>query len=71
MVFKANRTRHQSDQRTEELLNAHPINQLGVVLNQLKVERMEDYLGEIPRQRNAIRIQLKKLLTRNYRLIKN
>lgn len=71
MVFKANRTRHQSDQRTEELLNAYPITQLGVVLNQLKVDRMEDYLGEIPRPRNAIRIQIKKLLTRNYRLIKN
>ncbi len=63
-VFKANRNRTKSDQRAEKLFNASPKHFLGAIVNQLHIENMEDYLGEIPKQRSWIRIKLKTILSK-------
>jgi hypothetical protein len=63
-VFKANRNRTKSDQRAEKLFNSSPKHFLGAIVNQLHIENMEDYLGEIPKQRSWIRIKLKTILSK-------
>jgi succinoglycan biosynthesis transport protein ExoP len=62
-LFKANRNRTKSDQRAEALFNSSPKHFLGAVINQLQIENMEDYLGEIPKQRSWLRIKLKSILS--------
>jgi hypothetical protein len=63
-VFRANRNRTKSDQRAEQLFNSSPKHFLGAIVNQLHIENMEDYLGEIPKQRSWLRVKLKSILSK-------
>lgn len=65
-VFRANRLITKVDKRVEHMLLNTRLQFLGTVINGINIENMEDYLGEIPRERNKIRIFIKKLLTRNF-----
>ena len=66
-VFRANRILKKVDKRTEHLLLNTRTSYFGTVINGINVEFMEDYLGEIPKKRNVLRIFIKKLLTRNFK----
>ncbi len=65
-IFKANRLINKVDKRVEEMFIKTKLQFLGTVINKLNIENMEDYLGEIPRKRNVVRVLFKKLLKRNF-----
>lgn len=65
LLVQGNRVYSKADIRAEQLLKSfsQPVK---VILSPLFIENMEDFLGEIPRQRSELRKYLKKILNRNF-----
>ena len=64
-LFKAGRNRTLSDKRTENTILNSPKHFLGTIINQVLLENMEDYLGEIPKRRSRLRILFKQFLIKS------
>ena len=65
-AFRAGRVRNHADVRFEEYLENLSLSYLGVVLNGIEIDEMEDYVGEIPKKRNKVRKMIRKLVYRDF-----
>ncbi len=65
-VFRAGRVRNAVDDRLEEFISSEQVNLLGTVLNQMDVDAMEDFVGEVPRRRSKVRVIIKRILRRDF-----
>jgi len=54
------------DARFEHFLLNSPINLIGTVLNNIEVEQMEDFIGDVPKKRTLMRVLGKRLLRRDF-----
>jgi len=66
-VFKAERVVSAVDKRIEAKLQGTDVHLLGTVIQNLPVENMEDYLGEVPLERSSLRRKMKNLIKRNFK----
>ncbi|MDW7690504.1 Wzz/FepE/Etk N-terminal domain-containing protein [Flammeovirgaceae bacterium SG7u.111] len=59
-VFKANKTFRAVDQRAEKALLDCKLNKVGSVFNRVNIERMEGYIGDVPKLRSKFRKLVKR-----------
>ena len=66
LVCRANRSWLPADKRAIETINKFLKRPCRLVLNAVRIDLLEDSIGEIPRQRSPIRRKLKRLMKRNW-----
>lgn len=66
-TVRANRLYTKVDQRIEKEIVARQEQLRGVVLFQADIENLEDYVGEIPKERGSLRKTLKKIINRDFK----
>ena len=65
-IYRANQVYSKVDGRLETYLKETQTNVIGAVLNQMDVESMEDFIGDVPKPRNKFRVFIKKVLRRDF-----
>jgi hypothetical protein len=65
-VFRANRIWTKVEARLERYLQEAEAEFIGTALNQVDVEAMEDFIGDVPKPRNKVRVFIKKVLRRDF-----
>lgn len=66
-IFKSNLVWTKVDSRLQHYIqNNSSLEFIGTVLNMVNIDCMEDYIGEIPKKRNKLRIFIKKVLRRDF-----
>jgi polysaccharide biosynthesis transport protein len=66
LVCRANRSWLPADKRAIETINKFLKRPCRLVLNAVRIDLLEDSIGEIPRQRSPLRRKLKRLMKRNW-----
>ncbi|NTW48706.1 MAG: hypothetical protein HGB19_03050 [Chlorobiales bacterium] len=66
-IFSANKVFQTIDRRSMDAVKSSGLNIVGAVLNKIDVEKMESYIGHIPKTRSQIRMMIKKLIVRDFR----
>ena len=65
-IYRANQVYSKVDGRLENYLKEAEVDVIGAVLNQMDVESMEDFIGDVPKPRNKFRVFIKKVLRRDF-----
>lgn len=65
-IFNAGPVWTKVDARFEKYINNIPLTFIGTVLNNVNVDQMEDFIGDVPKKRTLLRVLGKRLLRRDF-----
>ncbi|MEM9831701.1 MAG: hypothetical protein AAF944_13760 [Bacteroidota bacterium] len=65
-VFNAGPVWTKVDARFEEFINTTPLVFIGTVLNNVNIDQMEDFIGDVPKKRALLRVLGKRLMRRDF-----
>lgn len=65
-IFRAGPIWTKVDARFEKFLIDTPLTFIGTVLNNLDIDQMEDFIGDVPKKRTLLRVLGKRLLRRDF-----
>ena len=70
-LFRANKTFQSIDMRSMQMIMDSSLAKIGAVLNQVDLEKMENYVGSIPKRRSRIRAMVKHIIERDFGKVKD
>lgn len=70
-MFRANKTFQTIDMRSMQRIEDSSLNVIGAVLNKIELEKMESYIGDIPKRRSRFRAMVKHLIERDFGKMKD
>ncbi len=70
-LFRANKTFQSIDMRSMQMIMDSSLAKIGAVLNQVDLEKMENYVGSIPKRRSRIRAMVKHIIVRDFGKVKD
>jgi|GEM_PF-1273005 len=70
-MFRANKTFQTIDMRSMQRIEDSSLNVIGAVLNKIEFEKMESYIGDIPKRRSRLRAMVKHLIERDFGKMKD
>ncbi len=65
-MFRANQTFKSNDKRSMDMIQDQGLEVVGSILNKIDIEKMENYIGNIPKRRSRIRQIIKHLIERDF-----
>nr|WKN34474.1 hypothetical protein K4G66_19030 [Tunicatimonas sp. TK19036] len=65
-IFNSGPVWSKVDARFEKFINYTPLTFIGTVLNNVNVDQMEDFIGDVPKKRTLFRVLGKRLLRRDF-----
>ena len=65
-IFRAGPVWSKVDARFENFIKISQLSFMGTVLNNLEVDQMEDFIGDVPKKRTLLRVLGKRVLRRDF-----